>query len=104
MVVSEQQASSAMSRSRVELPPGIEPPFEVYVNGVAQRQGRDFVLSGGWLLFDRSLAREGRLGFWRWASMFLGIAGTYRKDDTVDVIYEHGGRRQVATGLPIEAS
>jgi hypothetical protein len=32
--------------------------------------------------------------------MFLGIAGTYRQNDTVDVIYEAGGRRLVASGLP----
>jgi hypothetical protein len=33
--------------------------------------------------------------------MFLGIAGTYRKNDSVDVVYEAGGRRVVATGLEI---
>jgi hypothetical protein len=90
--------------SRVALPPGVGTPLEVYVNGVRQQQGSDYRIVGATLVFDRPLGTEGRLGFWRWASMFLGIAGTYRKDDTVDVIYEHGGRRQVATGLPIEAS
>ena len=34
--------------------------------------------------------------------MALGIAGTYRKNDTVDIAYESGGRRQVATGLRFE--
>ena len=29
----------------------------------------------------------------------LGIAGTYGKHDSVDVIYEHEGRKLVATGL-----
>ena len=38
--------------------------------------------------------QEGRLGFWRWASMWLGIAGTYRKHETVDVVYERDGRRR----------
>jgi hypothetical protein len=33
--------------------------------------------------------------------MLLGIAGTYRQNDSVDVVYQSGGRRQVATGLPI---
>jgi hypothetical protein len=33
--------------------------------------------------------------------MFLGVAGTYRRNDSVDVVYERDGRRQVATGLPI---
>jgi hypothetical protein len=31
--------------------------------------------------------------------MWLGIAGTYRKHETVDVVYVNGGRRTVETGL-----
>jgi hypothetical protein len=34
--------------------------------------------------------------------MLLGIAGTYRRNDTVDVIYESEGRRVVATDLGFE--
>jgi hypothetical protein len=86
--------------SRVELPPQVGDAFEVYVNGVPQVAGRDFELRGHSLVFTRTLAREGRLGFWRWLSLFLGVAGTYRQNDTVDVIYEaQGGRRVVASGL-----
>jgi hypothetical protein len=102
MVVPEREASSAVSR--VTLPAGIGTPLEVYVNGVPQTRGRDYRLVGGKLVFDRPLAGEGRLGFWRWLSMFLGIAGTYRRDDQVDVIYEHQGRREVATRLKIDVS
>ncbi len=76
-------------------------PFEVYVNGVRQERGVDFRLEGRSLVFSKPLAREGRLGLVRWASIFLGIAGTYRKDDSVDVVYEVDGQRRVATGLPI---
>jgi len=50
-------------------------------------------------MFTRSLAHEGRLGLWRWLSIFLGIVGSYRKHDTIDVVYNRGGQRQVATGL-----
>jgi hypothetical protein len=89
-------------RTRVELPAGVGREFEVFLNGVPQREGRDFRREGGALVFDRPLAREGRLGFWRWLSLFLGVAGTYRQNDTVDVVYERGGRRTVATGLPLE--
>jgi hypothetical protein len=33
----------------------------------------------------------------------VGIAGTYRQDDSVDVVYQRGGgRRIVATKLPLE--
>ena len=91
-----------VARSRVELPPQVTERFEVFVNGVPQRPGVDFAQAGRTLFFGRELATEGRLGFWRWASMLLGIAGTYRKNDTVDVAYESGGRRQVATGLRFE--
>jgi hypothetical protein len=77
-------------------------PFDVFVNGVPQREGSDYRIEGRTLVFDRALAREGRLGFWRWLSMFLGIAGTYRQNDTVDVVYQAGGRRAVESGLPIE--
>jgi hypothetical protein len=106
-------------RTRVDLPEHIPAAFDVYVNGVRQETGRDFELEvkappaapGGrpWppvetggrrsLVFPRPLAQEGRLGFWRWASMWLGIAGTYRKHETVDIVYEAGGRRHVETGL-----
>jgi hypothetical protein len=91
-----------VARSRVELPPQVTEPFEVFLNGVPQRPGVDFEQAGRTLYFGRELATEGRLGFWRWTSMFLGIAGTYRKNDTVDVVYRSGGRREVATGLPFE--
>ena len=87
-------------RTLVDLPPGVEGEFEVYVNGVPQRRGGDYRLEGRTLVFERALATEGRLGPFRWLSMFLGIAGTYRQHDTVDVVYEAGGRRSVASGLP----
>jgi hypothetical protein len=69
---------------------------------VLQQPGADYVREGGRLRFVRPLAKEGKLGTLRWASMFLGIAGTYRKNDSVDVIYSVGGRRVVATGLEIQ--
>jgi hypothetical protein len=87
------------SGTKVELPPGVEGSFEVYVNGVLQQSGRDYERHGNALVFPQPLAREGRLGFWRWLSLFLGIAGTYRRNDSVDVVYERDGRRVVATGL-----
>ena len=86
-------------RSRVELPSHVPPAFEVYVGGVRQQPGTDFELEGRSLVFPRPIAQEGRLGFWRWASMWLGIAGTYRKHEAVDLVYEHNGRRMVETGL-----
>ena len=88
-------------RSKARLPRAVRPPFRVFVNGVEQREGTDYTVKGGNLVFNRSLAQEGRLGFWRWTSMFLGIAGTYRKHDNVDVQYTLNGRPNVATGLEV---
>ena len=90
-----------MQRTRVQLPAGLGEQFEVYINGIRQQPGKDFRREGDELVFERNLAREGRLGFWRWLSLFLGVAGTYRQNDSVDVIYEVNGRRTVATKLPM---
>jgi hypothetical protein len=79
----------------------VQEPFEVFVNGVLQAPGRDYEVRGRELRFDKPLAKEGRLGTLRWLSIFLGIAGTYRKNDSVDVVYESGGQRRVASALPI---
>jgi hypothetical protein len=84
-------------RTRVELPAGVGDRYEVYVNGVRQQPGRDFDRIGDTLVFRRTLASEGRLGPIRWLSMLLGVAGTYRKHENVDVVYEVDGRRTVAT-------
>ena len=90
-------------RTRVELPAAVSRPFEVYVSGVAQAEGRDFRVRGRSLVFERELRHEGRLGFWRWLSLLVGVAGTYRQNDLVDVVYEVGGRKAVASGLPLVA-
>ena len=87
------------ARTRVELPADVTVPFEVFVNGVLQHEGEDFERGADALVFSRPLVREGRLGPMRWLSMLLGVAGTYRQNDSVDVVYERAGRRVVATGL-----
>ncbi len=86
---------------RVPLPAGVQPPFQVFVNGVPQTEGEDYELAGRELRFGKPLEKEGRLGFWRWLLMFLSIAGTYRRNDSVDVQYEVGGRPAVVTGLEV---
>jgi hypothetical protein len=91
------------AESRVELPPDVPEDFEVFVNGVKQEPGRDYRVQGRSLIFPRELAQEGKLGATRWASMLLGVAGTYRKHDSVDVVYKRDGRRAVATGLRPES-
>jgi hypothetical protein len=89
-----------VERTHVELPPHVGRPFEIFVNGVPQVEGRDYDLFGSTLVFERHLAREGKLSRWRWMSMFLGIAGTYRKNDSIDVVYTVNGRRAVSSLKP----
>jgi hypothetical protein len=89
-------------KSVVRIPSGGEPPFDVFVNGVHQTAGQDYVLEGDRLVFTKHLEKEGKLGFWRWLSMALSIAGFYGKNDSVDVHYNLHGKRQVAVGLDIE--
>jgi hypothetical protein len=90
------------ARSRVELPQAVSGPIDVYVNGVPQEPGRDYERVGRTLLFTRELKQEGRLGFWRWTSIFLGVAGTYRQNDSIDVVYEANGRKVVAAKLKLQ--
>jgi hypothetical protein len=92
-----------VAESRVELPSDVPEEFEVFVNGIRQELGRDYRVQGRTLVFNRRLHHEGKLGATRWASIFLGVAGTYRKHDDVDVVYEREGRKVVATGLTPES-
>jgi hypothetical protein len=87
--------------SVVRLPHGAERPFDVYVNGIAQAEGDDYAVEGDRLVFERHLEKEGKLGFWRWLSMALSIAGSYKRNDSVDVHYSLAGKRQVAVALDI---
>ena len=89
-------------RTRVRLPPDVTRPFEVFVNGVPQREGPDFVVRDGDLVFERPMKEEGRLGLIRWASITLGIAGSYKQNDSVDIAYERNGQKVVAAKLPLE--
>ncbi len=90
--------------TRVRLPADVRRPFEVFVNGIAQEEGTDYEVRAGVLRFRRSLAAEGRLGARSWTSMLLGIAGSYGRDDSVDVVYTSGGCRKVASKLPFESA
>ena len=42
----------------VRLPGDVQRPFQVFLNGVEQREGVDFVVRDGTLVFERPLAKE----------------------------------------------
>ena len=87
-------------RWRVPLPAGAEPPYRVFVNGVPQKEGNDYEVAGPELHFFEPLEKE-KIGLGRWTAIFLGLFGSYRKNDSVDVQYTLAGRDTVATGLEI---
>jgi hypothetical protein len=89
-----------VKRWRVPLPRGAEPPYRVFVNGVPQKPGTDYDVVGSQLHFRRPLEKE-RLGVGRWTAIFLGLFGSYGKNDQVDVQYRLSGREVHATGLDI---
>jgi hypothetical protein len=88
--------------ARVRLPQGLRKPYTIFVNGIEKEEGRDYVVDGQDLLFRQVLRQEGKLPFWRWFTMLLGIMGTYRPNDSVDVVFRHGGKPGIITRLPIE--
>lgn len=91
-----------MVRSIVKLPPEVREPYEVFVNGVPQREGTDFQAKGRTLMFEREL-RKDRISKRRWLLGAWGV-GTYKQDDSIDVRYEASdGSPRLAEALEIEA-
>lgn len=95
------KGSVAVGR-RARLPRGAEPPIRVYINGIEQREGPDYTLRGGEIVFARPIVKE-KVGTGRWMAMYLGLFGTYRKNETVDVEYRLGGRTQLVADVEIVA-
>jgi hypothetical protein len=94
------EGSVAVGR-RVRLPRGAEPPFAVYLNGVQQVEGRDYSVEGGEVVFARPIVKEGKLGAMRWLSMLIGLVGTYRKHETVDLEYRLEGETKLASDVTV---
>ena len=95
-----ESTSPSSAESYVDLPAHVEVPLEVYVNGIPQEAGVDFELRDRALVFPRELVPEVKMTKFQWVLVTVGIGG-YKKHDSVDVIYQHDGRRLVASGLPL---
>jgi hypothetical protein len=92
---------SVAAGRRVRLPAHAERPISVYVNGVAQTEGDDYRIEGADIVFTRPIVKEGKLGTLRWLSMLIGVVGTYRKHESVDVEYSAGGQVKLASDLEV---
>ena len=93
-------ANDQSGESIVRLPSRVRGHFEVYVNGVLQHEGTDYVVRGRELRFGRRMAKD-KISKWRWFVGAWGV-GTYRQNDSVDVRYELDGRPMLAEALEIE--
>jgi|SRR5690349_12611512 hypothetical protein len=86
---------------RIKLPAGAEAPYTVFVNGVEQREGSDYNVRSGEIVFTRQLVKE-KVGTGRWLAMYLGLFGTYRKNETVDLQYHRSGKVELRSDLPVQ--
>jgi hypothetical protein len=94
----EAKEAEPAAESWIDLPSYVDRPLEVYLNGIVQERGVDYELVERALVFPREIVPEVKMRPVQWALVTVGI-GSYRKHDSVDVIYEREGRRLVATGL-----
>ncbi len=84
---------------RVKLPAGAEAPFTVFINGV--EQGADvYSIEAGEIRFKRPIIKE-KMDAGRWLAMYLGLFGTYRKDETIDLQFSRDGKVELVPDLPV---
>ena len=85
---------------RVRIPNGAEAPLTVFINGVEQRQGTDYEVDGNEVRFVKPIIKE-EIGTGRWLAMYLGLFGTYRKDEKVDLQYQRKGKVELRSDVPV---
>lgn len=85
---------------RVKLPAGAEAPYAIFVNGVEQREGDDYEVRAGEIVFTRQIVKE-KVGTGRWLAMYLGLFGTYRKDETIDLQFQRGDKVELTSDMAV---
>jgi hypothetical protein len=85
---------------RIKLPARAAAPFTVFINGIEQSEGEDYSIEAGEIVFTRPIVKE-KIGTSRWLAMYLGLWGTYRKNETVDLEFHRDGKVQLLSDLPI---
>lgn len=84
---------------RVRLPAGAEPPFTVFINGIEQPK-ESYRIEAGEIDFGRPIVKE-KVGTSRWLAMYLGLWGTYRKNETIDLQFAKGGKIELRSDLAV---
>jgi hypothetical protein len=85
---------------RIALPPGAEAPYAVFVNGIEQREGVDYDVRAGEVVFRREIVKE-KVGAGRWLAMYLGLFGTYRKNETIDLQFHRDGKVELLSDVAV---
>ncbi len=88
---------------RVRLPRGARGPIKVFVNGVEQREGVDYELGEGTVVFAEPILKEDlrQLPWYRKIALGLGTIGNYEKNETVDLEYRLDGKVHLASNVPV---
>lgn len=102
MAEAEIPKGSYAAGRRVKLPGGAEAPYVVFINGVEQKAGVDYDIREGEIVFSRQIIKE-KVGTGRWLAMYLGLFGTYRKDETIDLQFNRKGKIELLSDLPVLA-
>ncbi len=85
---------------RVQLPAGAETPITVYINGIAQTDGSDYKVVGSQVVFARPIVKE-KVSRARWIAMFLGLFGSYGRNETIDIEYTRGAKTELASDVSV---
>jgi hypothetical protein len=101
MAETEIPKGSYAAGRRVKLPPGAEAPYVVFINGVEQSEGGDYEVRAGEIVFTRQIVKE-KVGTGRWLAMYLGLFGTYRKNETIDLQFQRGDKTELLSDLAVE--
>ena len=98
--VQEIPKGSYAAGRRVRLPQGATGPITVFINGQAQTDGLDYEIKGREIVFTREIVKE-ELGAGRKMALLLGLFGTYRKNETIDVEFSRSGKVELAGDLEV---
>ena len=85
---------------RAKLPRGAGEPIRVHINGVEQPRGEVWDVRGEVIVFARPIVKES-VSTGRWLAMYLGLFGSYKKNEQVDVEYTLDGQTKLAADIEI---
>ena len=101
MTEAEIPKGSYAAGRRALIPRRAEPPLKIYIDGVEQVEGSDYSIRGREVVFARPILKEQKLSGFRWLAMLIGVVGTYRKNETVDIEYRSGAGTKLASDVEI---